>query len=214
MAPMHCSEFLQFSGDWLEGQRTPAAASHLASCSGCRAVVADLEAIRHAGSLFPEDEPSSRVWSAIKAQLHAEGLIRAPRPGWLERFAAFGALRPALAGAYLSLIIVGAMLLGINPKLGRVNDRALWFQSTERTVVPLAAELRTAEKRTLPVLQSQDNDITATLNRNLAIVDNMISMCEKGVRQHPQNEMMRDYLYSAYQQKADLLATVADSEGR
>lgn len=54
--------------------------------------------------------------------------------------------------------------------------------------------------------------MTATLNKNLAIVDNMISMCEKSVREDPQNEMTRDYLYTAYQQKADLLATMADSE--
>lgn len=73
----------------------------------------------------------------------------------------------------------------------------------------------TAAKTTnVPTIQSENSDVTATLNKNLAIVDNMISMCEKSVREDPQNEMTRDYLYTAYQQKADLLATMADSEGR
>ena len=52
--------------------------------------------------------------------------------------------------------------------------------------------------------------VTASLNQNLAIVDNMIAMCEKSVREAPQDEMTRDFLYQAYQQKADLLATMTE----
>jgi hypothetical protein len=215
MAPMRCSEFWQFSSEWMEGQRKPAAVSHLADCPGCRALIADLEMIRRASALLPEEEPPARIWSAIKSQLEKEGVIRAPKTSWRERFATFGAFRPAMAGAYLSLIIAGAILLGGHLKTtNRAAQRALWLQSTQKNTMPLAAELSKAERKSLPMLQARDNDVTATLNRNLAIVDNMISVCEKGVRQDPQNEMMRDYLYTAYQQKADLLATVADSEGR
>src|SRR5579875_3325699 len=152
MAPMHCREFLQFAADWMEGRRTPAAVSHLTGCSGCRALLADLEAIRRAAALFPEEQPSPRLWPAIKAQLHAEGLLRAPRPAWRERFAAFGALRPALAGAYLSLIIVGAMLLGANSKFSRANDRALWFQRA-RSLARLNFEL--APRSMAPTMMSE-----------------------------------------------------------
>lgn len=52
--------------------------------------------------------------------------------------------------------------------------------------------------------------MTAALYENLAMVDNYISLCEKSVRDEPQSEMARDYLYGAYQQKADLLATMAE----
>jgi hypothetical protein len=31
-------------------------------------------------------------------------------------------------------------------------------------------------------------------------------LCEKSVHEEPENEVARDYLYEAYQQKADLLA--------
>jgi hypothetical protein len=48
--------------------------------------------------------------------------------------------------------------------------------------------------------------VTASLHENLAIVDNYIALCEKSVREEPQNEVARDYLYEAYHQKADLLA--------
>ena len=43
------------------------------------------------------------------------------------------------------------------------------------------------------------------MHQNLAIVDNYIALCEKSVSEEPENEVARDYLYEAYQQKADLL---------
>jgi len=35
-------------------------------------------------------------------------------------------------------------------------------------------------------------------------------MCEKNVREQPENEMAREYLYGAYEQKAELLAAAMD----
>ena len=52
--------------------------------------------------------------------------------------------------------------------------------------------------------------MTASLHENLAIVDNYITLCEKSVREEPENEVARDYLYGAYQQKADLLAQMTE----
>lgn len=218
MAPMRCNEFWQISGEWMEGERRPAAVSHIAGCAPCRALIADLEMIRDAGARLPEVQPSPQVWTAIRSQLEKEGIIRTPslqpRAGWWTQLGAFGAFRPALAGAYLSLVVAGAVMLGLQMKTNRVDQEALWLQHAQTTMTPVAAELDTAETKTVPALEAQGNDVTATLNHNLAIVDNMISMCEKSVREDPQNEMTRDYLYTAYQQKANLLATMADTAER
>lgn len=218
MSLMGCEEFRRLSGDWLDGERRPAAASHIASCVSCRALVADLEAIRGAAALFPEEAPSSNLWPSIRLQLERENLIRSPRPSGLFSWLEFPAFRPALAGAYLCVIIAGAVGFGFfGSPMSRVSSaeqQALWLQRAQRTMTPVAAELSTAETTVLPEFQGSGNDVTATLNHNLAIVDNMISMCEKSVREDPQNEMTRDYLYTAYQQKADLLATMAEDAGR
>lgn len=215
MAPIRCNEFQQMGGEWMEGERNPATVSHMETCARCRALIADLEMIRHAGSLFPVEEPPARLWTAIKSQLQKEGLIRTPRPSWWERFASFGTFRPALAGAYLTLVIVGAVALSTQMNTTRrFSDDAAWLQRAQNSIVPVATELSTAETKAIPALHAESNDVTATLNRNLAIVDNMISMCEKSVREDPQNEMTRDYLYTAYQQKASLLATMAESAGQ
>jgi uncharacterized lipoprotein NlpE involved in copper resistance len=219
MAPMRCEEFRQICGEWMDGERSAVAVSHMAGCARCSALVADLEMIRKGAALLPEQEPPAHLWTSIKSQLEKEGLIRNARPEpsltWWRRLAAFGALRPALAGAYLTVVIAGAVVLGVQVKTNdHAAQEAVWLQRAQKTMTPVAAELSTAETNTLPALQAQGNDVTATLNHNLAIVDNMISMCEKSVREDPQNEMTRDYLYTAYQQKADLLATMAESAER
>jgi len=215
MAAMHCKDFWLFSSEWLEGDRNPAAIAHLAGCPACRALITDLESIRNSAHLLLEEEPPARIWPAIKSQLEKEGLIRQPKKSFLERLFPATAFRPALAGAYLSFLIIAAAALGFHMNsVHSAEQQSLWLANAQDAITPVATELGSAERKTLPALQAPGNDITATLNHNLAIVDNMISLCEKGVRQDPQNEMMRDYLYSAYQQKADLLAAAADSEGR
>jgi hypothetical protein len=52
--------------------------------------------------------------------------------------------------------------------------------------------------------------VNASFQKNLQIVDKYIAMCEKSVREEPGNELARDYLYGAYQQKADLLAEMSE----
>ena len=62
-----------------------------------------------------------------------------------------------------------------------------------------------------------DSSVTVSLRQNLGIVNDLIAVCEKSVREQPNNQMARDYLYGAYQQKAVLLATAMDHstlEGR
>jgi hypothetical protein len=59
-------------------------------------------------------------------------------------------------------------------------------------------------------LQAHDAAVSDSIRRNLNIVDNFIAICEKSVREQPENEMAREYLYGAYQQKAELLVTAMD----
>ena len=217
MSPMNCEKFWELSEQWMDGERHPEAVSHAGACGRCRMLITDLESIHKAGAALAvtAEEPPTRMWLAIRKKLEKEGLIRPRRAGWRERFAAFGALRPALAGAYLSFVIAGSVVLGWQASTShRLQDETAWLRHTQAAMAPVEAGLATAETTSFPAMKTQSPDVTATLNQNLAIVDNMISMCEKSVREDPQNEMTRDYLYTAYQQKADLLATVADSEGR
>jgi hypothetical protein len=217
MNTIGCNEFHNQLGDWLEGNRSAEAHAHLRTCSECRSLAADLEAIQNTAQSFALDDvkPSPRVWLALRAQLEQEGLIHSARhtspvrtsSHWLD--VVFASIpRPVLAGAYLAaLIAVGAALTGTGNR--HAND-ARWLNRTESSTQPLSAQLDTAEQDAFSALKNADPVVTASLQKNLAIVDNYIALCEKSVREDPQDEAARDYLYGAYQQKADLLAQMSD----
>lgn len=182
----------------------------------CSNLIADLDLIRDtASSLAATDpEPSERVWSALRAQLQDEGLIHAAHPGVSDNFkrwlrGTFWVLpRPVLAGAYLvALIAVGFALSGSSG----LNDSNLWMSRTQRSTQPLSASLET-EEDAISAMADTNPVVTASLRKSLAIIDNDIALCEKSVREEPQNEFARDYLYEAYQQKADLIAQVTEGD--
>ncbi len=56
----------------------------------------------------------------------------------------------------------------------------------------------------------QNASLALSLQENLGIVDHLIAACEKSMLEQPDNPVVRQYLYGAYQQKAVLLATAID----
>src|SRR6267143_4397520 len=89
-----------------------AARAHLAGCSSCKNLIADLTALVATAHLLPaEVEPPARVWTSLRLQLEEEGIIRsaATRSGWLNFLEIF---RPrVLATAAVALLIVAATAL-------------------------------------------------------------------------------------------------------
>jgi hypothetical protein len=210
-----CNEFLNQIDAWLEGDRPADVRAHLRTCPRCRGVAEDFGAIREAARGWGAEEfaPPARVWTSLRAQLEQEGLIRDHRRGWTHRLAGWieetlaVVPRPALAGAYLiALVAVGVAVVGPSGK--QLND-SRWIESTQFSTTPLSAQLSTAEQNMVSSL-SGSPVVMASLHENLAIVDNYIALCEKSVQDEPQNEVARDYLYGAYQQKADLLAQLTE----
>jgi hypothetical protein len=220
MGAMGCNEFHNQLERWMEGERSQQARAHLASCVHCRALIADLEAIQQRARAWGSDEvaPPERVWVSLRAQLEAEGTIRSHAAGEVRQTAKlqhgwsagiFDAVpRPVLAGAYL-VALVGASIALTGPST-RQLDEARWMNGTQDTTGALSADLQNAERDTVSAMNQSDPVITASLHDNLAIVDNYIALCEKSVREDPENEIARDYLYEAYEQKADLLAQMTE----
>ena len=65
-------------------------------------------------------------------------------------------------------------------------------------------------KRVMESLPQRDVALADSFQHNLGIVDNLIAVCEKSVKEQPDDPVARDYLYGAYQQKAVLLAVAMD----
>jgi hypothetical protein len=222
MSTMNCSEFLSHIAEWMEGQEVPGARDHSRTCSNCRGLTEDLGSIRLAAVTLTEadSDPSPHIWTAIRAQLEQEGVIRPgvalqiPRQGgWFDSMFSF-IPRPALATAYVGVLVLGGLLL-TGPVHIR-SDRDSWREKTQESSAKLNAQLDKAEKATVASLATFSPELSADLRDNLSIVDNDIALCEKSVQEAPESEIARDYLYSAYQQKADLLALISErgDEGR
>jgi hypothetical protein len=221
MATSGCEQFLNQLDAWIEGERNKDTQTHLRNCASCREVADELKSITVAARAIGSEElePPPYLWNSIRAQLAQEGLIREgnvpekqlAKPGiavggWRGWFGSLS--RPALAGAYLAALFAIAVVLS-GPISRRVNDYR-WIQGTQESTHLLSVQLDSVEQTTLARLTSSNPVVTAALHKNMAIVDNYIALCEKSVQEEPESEIARDYLYQAYEQKADLLARLND----
>jgi len=193
---MECKHLLvELETAGLEEHLSPAAVTHLDQCAHCSGLMADLKAIRSASAELSEAEPPARLWVSLRNEMEAEGLIReaeaevvapASRPSfWLR-------VRPAMAAAYLAVIAVLGVWIGTN----------LTPTSQPGPMVLVGG----VEPPDPAALGARNPVVAASYTKSLEVIDNFIRMCEKTVREQPNNEVAREYLYDAYKQKADLLA--------
>jgi hypothetical protein len=217
---MRCNELEQILEQHADKPLPDLATSHLNGCESCRTLAADLEAIHTVAIELSAEEiaPPEHIWITLRNQLEAEGIIHEPAPaeqstkyGWWFVFQ-----RPAVAGAFLSLVLVAAgMISTLGNSMQLAEHPTIPPRQLEASAVPSAEnvfkeELLTVGNQNTPGFQAHDAAVTDSIRRNLNIVDNFIAMCEKNVREQPENEMAREYLYGAYEQKAELLATAMD----
>jgi hypothetical protein len=217
---MQCNELELILEQNADGPLPDLATSHMNGCKSCRTLAADLEAIHTAAIELGAEEiaPPEHIWITLRNQLEAEGIIHEPVPalenakhGWWFAFQ-----HPAVAGAFLSLVLVAAGLISI---MGNSTQMAVHStippRQLEASAVPSAEnvfkeELSTVGYQNTRGFQAHDAAVTDSIRRNLNIVDNFIAICKENVREQPENEIAREYLYGAYEQKAELLATAMD----
>jgi len=219
---MQCEQFEQILEQQDSGALPELALAHLETCEPCRALCADFSAIHDAAVELGAEEiaPPERVWVSLRNQLEAEGLIREPgalmpstssaKPGWWSTFQ-----RPAFAGAFLGLALAAGSTIGYWSNFAPTTVDSRIESPTVASSVPAAdnvfkEEVLMVGDDAVADLQRQDTAVTNSIRRNLRIVDNLIALCEKSVREQPDNEMAKEYLYGAYQQKAELLATATN----
>jgi hypothetical protein len=199
-----------------------AAQAHVDTCGRCQGYVTDLAAIVSLANELPaEVEPPARVWVALRAQLELEGIIKTPAvPSLDERspwWRGFGDLlrSRALATATVGLLIVAAGFLQLRqPPEG----------SSETAEIAAGPAPQMAFAQTAKVLDEQEIDlrnmqlvstsaVDNSFRQNLRQIDEFIADCQRRLRVAPQDELAREYLSNAYQQKAELLSAMMDREG-
>jgi hypothetical protein len=219
----------------------PAARAHLAECSACQGFFADLTTIQSLAQELPaEANPPERLWISLRAQLTAEGIIResaefsAGAPWWQNFAVWLGPRTLATAGAGIVLLVTAVFLSRnpIPPGLPKIANSTVSSPVTSPAAPPAKNSSVTPRpspteeamanggvilnqaERDVPNMQLAGNaTVDASLRDNLRTVNEFIAECQQHLKEHPGDLLAREYLESAYQQKAELLAAMMDSGG-
>jgi hypothetical protein len=219
---MQCKDLEQVIEERGLTQLSEAAQAHAAGCPSCAALVEDFSAILIAAKQIPaEVEPPARVWVALEAQLEAEGVIRQPKattlgetPAWWKSFGMLIRGRMLVTAGVAALILIAGVY-------------QIRYRSVERPIptnvvsVPEPyAETGTTldqEEQSLGPVQTVgtrssgvSNNVDVSLRENLATVNAFIKECRKRLQEDPNDPMAREYLSTAYQQKAEILAAMME----
>jgi hypothetical protein len=185
-----------------------AARAHLAGCNSCKNFIADLTAIVATAHLLPvEVEPPRRVWTSLRAQLEEEGIIRsAERRSWWANFSEL--FRPrVLATSAVGLLIAAAVALQLQrPTTQPTEARNAYDNLYQDTSLTLDND----EARLSAMQLAGNSGVDVSLRQNLDIVDQFIVDCEQRVKEQPQDDLAREYLTGAYQQKAELISVMME----
>jgi cytochrome c-type biogenesis protein CcmH/NrfG len=205
-----------------------AARGHVAGCAACSSLVADFESILAAASQLPSDvEPPSRVWVALRAQLVAEKIIKEPRitvpveksPRW-QGFGQLirGRVLALSAVAVVMIFAAGYFQMTHRQPSAPLADATPVVKSEPVLVEPFAAAALSLdqEEQSLGPMQTVSTGVTSaspvdnSLRENLATLNTFIKECRKRLQEDPNDQVARDYLAAAYQQKAEILAAMME----
>jgi hypothetical protein len=187
---------------------------HLADCVACSALIADFERIVFAASEIPaEVEPPARIWISLRTQLEAEGIVReqvvvpAKRSVWWQ---GFGQL---IRGRMLATAGVAALVLAVGymqfPKMPQPPGPPMVFQPFADAATSLDQEEQSLGPMR-PASMSSVSAVDNSLRENLVTLNAFIKECRKRLQENPHDQVARDYLSAAYQQKAEILAAMME----
>ncbi len=196
--------------------------THLDQCRECLNYIADLTSIVDVARKMPSEiAPPDRIWISLRAQLEREGIIKEPtlvpapeHISWWHGFSEFFRSR-ALATATVGLLIIAAGFLQLRTDNGSGRN-APSMQDTVIASGPFAATrtvLNEQEPLARGIILASTSPVDTSLRENLQTVDDFIADCERRLNDAPQDDLAREYLSNAYQQKAELLSAMMDRGG-
>ena len=211
---MQCRDVEEVVGQEGLAPLPQAVRGHVAGCRHCQGYISDLETIVSAAQELPaEVEPPSRVWVALRTQMELEGIIKEPAAAPQEAPASwwdgFGQLfrRRALATVTVGALIAVAAVVQVRyAGESQTAPGDEWQPSIEQ--VRWVVNDTETDFRNMHLTGTSPVD--TALGQNLQQINDFIADCERHLKAAPQDELAREYLADAYQQKAELLAAIMD----
>jgi hypothetical protein len=193
--------------------------AHLVDCDACRALAQDFAAIRRGARELEPHTPPAYVWSKLAASLAAE-----QKRGFLSRLVARGmspTWEPIAALAVVLIIVAGI-------------SRVVWQQFSAPSEAPrpvavapaptsdpelvqsVETELKLAEEHyqkaiagleqiTRTESAALDPQVSAVLQKNLAVIDEAIGESRTALQTQPTSEVAQESLFAALRNKVSLL---------
>jgi hypothetical protein len=208
---MNCAEFEQVLPDVTEGGREFEQEQHLRSCSACRSLVSDLNAIsQQARSLQACEQPSPRVWNAIEIALRQEGLIRQESRGEPAKVHSFPSrLRSAWLLPVAAALLVTAGIVQYKRATGHsVVQISPAASQTQSASVPL--ESMTDDQQLLQSVAQRAPAMKDVYEANLRDVNSYIRDAQESVKNNPNDEEAQQSLSYAYEQRAMVYEMAVD----
>ncbi len=190
---------------------------HLAACAACRGLVEDLRAIVNAAATLEFRDPPGRAWARIERAIELEGRNEGPAQAGHYRWR-----------TWLAAAAVLAMAIGIT--IGRSQFRPTTGPSTASsgtvaTAIPeavntsadgLETEMRQATQHYEKAIKgleqiakddqgALDGRTAATLQKNLAVIDQAIGESRAAVQSQPASEPAQQSLIENFKTKLSLL---------
>jgi len=229
---MHLEEAVitDFVDETLDAARRTSVEQHLAQCAECRRLVDDFREIRQvAGALEPR-MPPARAWLRLERAIALEA-EHAREAGTTARGAGSAASRPAFrqwvtftAAAAVLVVATAAGLrylmtssAGSRPaSTTAARQSAEDAARTQASAAAIEAELRAAEEHYDKAIKgleqianaeqgALDPNTAATLQKNLAVIDQAISESRAAVVAQPASEPARESLLESFRTKLALL---------
>lgn len=191
---------------------------HLSTCADCRALVADLRRISQTAATLDRLNPEPAVWTRIADGLRAED--KSPRHqtrSWRVGLAAAATILLAAAGGLLLKTWPADQTLqpmaGAGTQPATVAGRSVL---TAKDVQSVEIELRLAaehyekaiaglEAITKTEQTTLDPQLAATLQKNLAVIDQAIGESRAALREQPASRPAQESLFEAFRNKVTLL---------
>ena len=185
---------------------------HVAGCRNCQGYIADLETIVSAAQELPaEVEPPSRVWVALRTQLELEGVIKEPTTvSKAEPASWWGGFGQLFRDRALATLTVGAVLAAAAILQLRRPLEPPPSPSPAPAIEAIVKQVNQQEIDLRSMHLAGTSPVDLALEQNLKEINDFIADCERHLKEVPRDELAREYLADAYQQKAELLAAMMD----
>jgi anti-sigma factor ChrR (cupin superfamily) len=200
--------------DYVDGSLGPGERSevdrHAAECAACRQTIEDLRGILGAAKELDLREPPARAWSRIERAIAMAEKEKGPYP-FSETAIRKRGTAPFLSWLAAAAALVLATAVGIRYVPARHVDAPAGdaAQSIETELRQAEAHYENAIKGLEAIANTEQSDLdprtAATLQKNLAVIDQAISESRAAVRAQPASEPAQQSLIDGFKTKIGLL---------